>query len=95
MQVLIIGPEDTPYSGGAFCFHIHFPAQYPNGPPLVNLETTGHQSVRFNPNLYESGKVCLSLLGTWDGDENEKWNKDRSTFLQVIVSIQSTFPRFY
>ena len=24
--------------------------------------------VRFNPNLYSDGKVCLSLLGTWHGE---------------------------
>ena len=29
----------------------------------VNLQTTGGGSVRFNPNLYNCGKVCLSLLG--------------------------------
>lgn len=29
--------------------------------------------MRFNPNLYNCGKVCLSLLGTWSGGENEKW----------------------
>lgn len=30
----------------------------------VNLQTTGKGTVRFNPNLYNCGKVCLSLLGT-------------------------------
>jgi len=28
----------------------------------------GGGSVRFNPNLYASGKVCLSILGTWSGE---------------------------
>lgn len=33
--------------------------------------------------------MCLSLLGTWPGGgEAEKWN-EASTFLQVLVSIQS------
>ena len=35
------------------------------------------------------GKVCLSLLGTWDGDRGESWNSQTSTLLQVLVSIQS------
>lgn len=35
------------------------------------------------------GKVCLSLLGTWDGDKGESWNSQTSTLLQVLVSIQS------
>lgn len=42
--------------------------------------------VRFNPNLYANGKVCLSLLGTWSGPS---WNPASSTLLQVLVSIQS------
>jgi len=29
------------------------------------------------------------LLGTWSGATGEMWNKDTSTFLQVLVSIQS------
>ena len=46
-------------------------------------------SVRFNPNLYNCGKVCLSLLGTWQGQKEEMWCEKTSTFLQVMVSIQS------
>jgi ubiquitin-conjugating enzyme E2 O len=44
--------------------------------------------LRLNPNLYESGKVCLSLLNTWWGNGCEKWAKSNSTLLQVLVSIQ-------
>jgi baculoviral IAP repeat-containing protein 6 len=89
MNALITGPLDTPYAGGCFIFDIFFPGTYPSTPPLVNLRTTGAGSVRFNPNLYNTGKVCLSLLGTWSGAEGENWNKDTSTFLQVLVSIQA------
>ncbi|XP_065835083.1 probable ubiquitin-conjugating enzyme protein 17 [Oscarella lobularis] len=88
MKALITGPEDTPYSNGCFEFDIFFPASYPKGPPKVNLQTTGSGAVRFNPNLYNCGKVCLSLLGTWEGQQGEKWN-ETSTVLQVLVSIQS------
>lgn len=28
---------------------------------------TGKGKIRFNPNLYKDGKICLSLLGTWRG----------------------------
>ena len=51
--------------------------------------TTGGGSVRYNPNLYDCGKVCLSLLGTWSGSESEKWNPKTSTFLQVLIAIQA------
>ena len=86
---VITGPKDTPYHNGIFEFHAYFPKNYPDYEPKVLLDTTGGGTVRFNPNLYDCGKVCLSLLGTWQGDQGEAWNKQTSTFLQVLVSIQS------
>lgn len=83
LQVLITGPSDTPYANGCFEFDVYFPQDYPNSPPQVNLETTGNRSVRFNPNLYNDGKVCLSVLNTWHGRPEEKWNSQTSSFLQV------------
>ncbi|CAH0756195.1 unnamed protein product [Diatraea saccharalis] len=89
MKVLITGPSDTPYANGCFILDVYFPAEYPAVPMLINLETTGRHSVRFNPNLYNDGKVCLSVLNTWHGRPEEKWNAHTSSFLQVLVSIQS------
>jgi ubiquitin-protein ligase len=86
---VITGPKDTPYHNGVYEFHAYFPPTYPNDPPQVLLNTTDGGKVRFNPNLYANGKVCLSLLGTWSGQDGEKWNGEISTFLQVIISIQS------
>uniref|UniRef100_A0A915PSQ5 UBC core domain-containing protein n=1 Tax=Setaria digitata TaxID=48799 RepID=A0A915PSQ5_9BILA len=89
MKVLITGPADTPYMNGCFEFDVWFPADYPNSPMHVNLETTGNHTVRFNPNLYNDGKVCLSVLNTWHGRPEERWNPETSSLLQVIVSVQS------
>ncbi|XP_076164518.1 BIR repeat containing ubiquitin-conjugating enzyme isoform X2 [Ptiloglossa arizonensis] len=89
MKVLITGPAETPYANGCFEFDVYFPPDYPNSPMLINLETTGRHTVRFNPNLYNDGKVCLSVLNTWHGRPEEKWNAHTSSFLQVLVSIQS------
>lgn len=83
MKVLITGPADTPYANGCFEFDVYFPSDYPNSPMMINLETTGHHTVRFNPNLYNDGKVCLSVLNTWHGRPEEKWNAATSSFLQV------------
>ena len=89
IKFIITGPKDTPYHNGIYEFHSYFPDDYPNTPPQVLLKTTDGGKVRFNPNLYNNGKVCLSLLGTWSGEKSEKWNPEISTFLQVIISIQS------
>ena len=88
INALIIPSDDTPYAYGCYVFHIFMPETYNKTPPLVQIVTTGNGSVRFNPNLYANGKVCLSLLGTWQGDASESWNES-STLLQVLISIQS------
>jgi ubiquitin-protein ligase len=85
LRALIIGPDDSPYAGGCFVFDIYLD-NYPANPPKVQFLTTGGGKVRFNPNLYNCGKVCLSLLGTWQGPG---WISGESTLLQVLVSIQS------
>ncbi len=87
LRVLITGPHDTPYDSGCFIFDVFIPETFPNTPPKVNLLNTGN--VRFNPNLYNCGKVCLSILGTWNGSKGETWNKDTSSLLQVFMSILS------
>jgi ubiquitin-conjugating enzyme E2 O len=86
LSVLVFGPKGTPYEDGLFLFDIQLPASYPNTPPLVHY--ISYCSDRLNPNLYESGKVCISLLGTWNGKGTEVWSESTSNILQVIVSIQ-------
>eukprot|EP01018_Ginkgo_biloba_P008260 Gb_38611 [translate_table: standard] len=86
LKALIVGPKGTPYQNGIFIFDICLPPDYPQVPPWVTFLTTGCGQVRFNPNLYNDGKVCLSLLGTWQGPGWQPW---KSTLLQVLVSIQS------
>ncbi|KAK7324580.1 hypothetical protein VNO77_28254 [Canavalia gladiata] len=85
LRAVIIGAEGTPYHDGLFFFDVFFPSGYPNVPPQVHYHSGGLQ---LNPNLYQCGKVCLSLLNTWSGNENERWLPGVSTILQVLVSIQ-------
>ena len=96
-SIMITGPEDTPYDGGCFVFDAFFPSGYPTHAPKIQFKTTGGGRWRANPNLYKDGKVCLSLLGTWQGGKGETWDPAVSTMLQVIVSIQSLIlcPRPY
>jgi len=82
---IIVGPFGTPYEGGFFYFIINCPDNYPHEPPKVKLMTTGGGRVRFNPNLYTNGKVCLSILGTWSGPG---WSIVQS-LSSILLSIQS------
>ncbi|KAK2177225.1 hypothetical protein NP493_612g01056 [Ridgeia piscesae] len=85
IHALITGPFDTPYEGGFFHFLIRCPPDYPIRTPRVKLMTTGGGKVRFNPNLYKNGKVCLSILGTWSGPA---WSPAQS-LSSILISIQS------
>eukprot|EP01062_Namystynia_karyoxenos_P026276 TRINITY_DN20464_c0_g1_i1.p1 TRINITY_DN20464_c0_g1~~TRINITY_DN20464_c0_g1_i1.p1 ORF type:complete len:1032 (+),score=333.23 TRINITY_DN20464_c0_g1_i1:132-3227(+) len=86
VEALIVGPDDTPYEGGFFHFDMRFPPEYPLYPPAVKLLTTDGGHVRFGPNLYADGKVCLSILGTWH--EGPQWTAEHS-MRSVLLSIQS------
>lgn len=92
LRVLFIGPSDTPYANAPFIIDFYLPADFPTSPPHAFFHSWTAESGlggvgRVNPNLYEDGKICLSLLGTWDGSRSEGWNAGKSTLLQVIVSV--------
>ncbi|KAI3887785.1 hypothetical protein MKX03_018632 [Papaver bracteatum] len=86
LRAVIVGAAGTPYHDGLFFFDVYFPSEYPDTPPLVHYHS---HNLRLNPNLYNCGKVCLSLLNTWSGNKNEKWIPGKSTMLQVLLSIQA------
>ena len=79
---MIVGPEDTPYFGGFYFFELNYPQDYPHSPPKAVYYTNGN-NVRFNPNLYKCGKVCISLLNTWAGDQ---WTSCQS-ITSVLLSL--------
>ena len=81
---MIIGPEDTPYFGGYYLFEFSFPTNYPFSPPSLTYETN-NGNIRFHPNLYINGKVCLSILNTWEG---EKWSSIQ-TIRSILLTLQS------
>ena len=63
--MMIVGPAKTPYEDGLFAFDVQLPANFPSSPPVFHY--LSYCNERLNPNLYEDGKVCVSLLGTWSG----------------------------
>jgi len=83
---MIIGPSDTPYFGGYYLFKINYPYDYPLNPPKL-LYCTNENKVRFHPNLYVCGKVCLSILNTWSG---EQWTSCQ-TISSVLLTLLTIF----
>lgn len=84
MRAAIVGPKHTPYADALFFFDIYLSPDYPHVPPSIAFWAHGK---RLNPNLYASGRICLSLLGTWSGAGSENWRPQESNVLQVLVSI--------
>lgn len=60
LRILIVGPLDTPYEFAPFVIDMRIPYDYPHVPPEAFFHSW---TATVNPNLYENGKICLSLLG--------------------------------
>lgn len=83
---MIIGPPDTIYENGYYMFELHYPTDYPASPPTV-LFRTNQNKIRFNPNLYTNGKVCISILNTWRG---EQWSSCQ-TISSILLTLCTLF----
>lgn len=83
---LIIGNKDSPYAYGNYLFEFNFTENYPYEPPIVTY-LTNDGIMRFNPNLYISGYVCLSILNTWNG---EGWTSCQ-TITSILLSLMLIF----
>ena len=83
-KAVIIGPAGTPYADCPLLFHIKLPSDYPFRSPSVTFMTSDGVT-RFHPNLYVTGKVCLSILGTWKGPP---WSA-AMTLGKMLLTIQS------
>lgn len=83
---MIYGPENTPYEYGYYFFEFNFPKDYPFTPPTLIFGTNADR-IRMNPNLYRCGKVCISILNTWKG---EQWSSCQS-IKSILLSLLTIF----
>ena len=73
-QGTIMGPPESPYSGGVFFLTIHFPQDYPSKPPKVTFTTP-----IYHPNINSKGSIGLVIL-------KSQW-KPSLTISKVLNSI--------
>ena len=72
----IVGPCESPYSGGIFHLDINFPTDYPFKAPKVIFKTK-----IFHPNINSQGGICLDIL-------KDQWSP-ALTISKVLLSICS------
>jgi ubiquitin-conjugating enzyme E2 D/E len=75
-EAVIMGPVDSPYTGGIFKLRIQFPVDYPFKPPHIQFTTK-----IYHPNINASGMICLDILKT-------QWSP-ALTISKVLLSICS------
>ena len=100
VYALFIGQDKTPYKNGFFIISFEFPDNYPWQPPLAKYETQGFcfnrsdrpVEIRFNPNLYTNGKVCLSMLNTWQGPGWTPANTIHNVFIAIQSLVLNEYP---
>ena len=76
-QAGIPGKAGTPWENGLYKVEIAFTEDYPSKPPVVKFKP-----VIFHPNVYGSGKICLSIL-----DETKSW-QPTITIKQMLLGVQ-------
>ncbi|CAL5030443.1 unnamed protein product [Urochloa decumbens] len=74
-KCIIPGKEGTDWDGGYFPVTLHFTENYPSNPPTCKFPARF-----FHVNVFDSGEVCLSILG-------DAW-KPSITMRQILIGIQ-------
>ncbi len=85
-KMVIYGSEDSCYKDCILYFDVECSSEYPTKPPQFKFITPINQ--RFHPNLYATGKVCLTILNTWHDSKVEGWSMS-FTLESILITIRS------
>ena len=92
---VIFGPNDSVYKDGVYNGKLIIPKEYPHRPPEVRFT-----SKLFHPNVYDDGKLCMSILHegidpTGYEKEEERWrplNNIRTIFISIVSLLYDPNP---
>ena len=90
-MIVMIRGQEGPYEFCQFLFHIRFSDDYPMTPPILKFCSSDGRT-RLNPNLYIEGKVCLSILGTWQGDPWTSVMTIKTVILSIMALVMTSEP---
>ncbi|PKY52954.1 ubiquitin-conjugating enzyme, partial [Rhizophagus irregularis] len=85
-QATIIGPPDSPYSGGVFSLTIYFPTDYPFKPLKIYFTTR-----IYHPNINGDGNIDMDIL-------RDQWSpaltisKGRSAIILLLICSMMADP---
>ncbi|KAF4445943.1 ubiquitin-conjugating enzyme E2 G1 [Fusarium austroafricanum] len=99
-EVMLMISDDCKYYGGMAMFsrlggnfraRLSFPSTYPHMPPSLTFQ----DPIPFHPNIYENGKLCISILHPPEEDEygyeaaSERWSPVQTpeTILLSTISL--------
>lgn len=91
-EVMLMLDDDCKYYGGGnFRTRLSFPQSYPMTPPKMTFQSP----VPFHPNIYEDGRLCISILHPPGEDEygyesaRERWSPVQTpeTILVSVISL--------
>ncbi|KAJ2497516.1 Ubiquitin-conjugating enzyme E2 7 [Coemansia sp. RSA 1972] len=86
-QLKVFGPSETYYEGGMFKAILKFPHDFPFEPPTMRFT-----SKMWHPNVYEDGRVCISILHRPEEDSSgyedisERW-RPVQTVESILISV--------
>ncbi|RKP00473.1 hypothetical protein CXG81DRAFT_26828 [Caulochytrium protostelioides] len=88
-EILLEGPEGTPFEDGVYTAVMTFPHDYPLAPPTLRFTCPF-----WHPNVYSDGTVCISILHPPGDDPNryehrsERWSPVQS-IEKILLSVMS------
>jgi len=75
-KVVMVGPQDSAYTGGTFVLYLHLEENYPTFPPKGRFITS-----IFHPNINRHDRICHSIF-------DRDWTSD-TTLVQVLNTVYS------